>query len=526
MFLRRIYILLFAISLCLFTCQCSGSGSNRVEPINPIPDFPDNAIPGLCGKWGHSGSNPWKVSSDNNGTASVAYDDVIACIENATSGDTINVPAGASTWTSTVTIPVNKPINLVGAGSDINGTIITISGGGKISALSPNYSISYFRFLNERGDSNPTIDAKNIGWRIHHNYFGHVTPGYSTRGNTAFIVPTGANDGVIGRHPDGLIDSNTFADGRIVVYGESSSELMAQNALWLEDSSIGTKNAVYIENNIFSERLTGNVIDANNGGKYVFRFNTVTEGNYSDEAPIFIMSHSLQGATERSAKSWEVYNNSFTYNNDKSYALAFMRGGTGFIYNNYMTASRVTTYTIVVDNVRSNSCNACGTMNPDSALCNGSSNWDGNTSGQYGYPCRDQIGRGKDTGSDSSVIGKTTSSEPAYFFNNTRNTGANIAVLIVDTGYNIIHIQSNRDYYDYNASFNGIMGTGKGLKAAMPATCTTGVGYWATDETKFYNCIATNTWTNTYAPYRCPHPLTGLTGSCDYSIAGTDGYNR
>lgn len=35
-----------------------------------------------------------------------------------------------------------------------------------------------------------------------------------------------------------------------------------------------------------------------------------------------------------------------------------------------------------------------------------------------------------------------------------------------------------------------------------------------------------NTQKSGYSPYTCPHPLTGLGGECDYSIAGVDGYNK
>jgi len=68
--------------------------------------------------------------------------------------------------------------------------------------------------------------------------------------------------------------------------------------------------------------------------------------------------------------------------------------------------------------------------------------------------------------------------------------------------------------------FNGTatIGFGHGTLANRPTTCTTGVGYWATDQGNWnqsgsggqgqlYVCTATNTWTLSYTPYTYPHPL-------------------
>jgi hypothetical protein len=97
---------------------------------------------------------------------------------------------------------------------------------------------------------------------------------------------------------------------------------------------------------------------------------------------------------------------------------------------------------------------------------------------------------------------------------------------------NPYHIAANRDYYDYAASFDGTSGVGCGSLAARPPTCTTGVAYWATDQSckdlsgmvgtnpakpisgKLYKCVSTNKWSTagdgiTYTPFQYPHPLRG-----------------
>jgi Flp pilus assembly protein TadG len=88
-------------------------------------------------------------------------------------------------------------------------------------------------------------------------------------------------------------------------------------------------------------------------------------------------------------------------------------------------------------------------------------------------------------------------------------------------------VLANRDYYmqvsdaaqtSATSPFNGASGTGYGTLANRPANCTTGVGYWATDqgnwntfntneEGELFTCTATNTWNLKYTPYTYPHPL-------------------
>ena len=94
---------------------------------------------------------------------------------------------------------------------------------------------------------------------------------------------------------------------------------------------------------------------------------------------------------------------------------------------------------------------------------------------------------------------------------------------------------NNRDfYYEVSQSlqtsptspFNGTQGTGFGILANRPTTCTPRVAYWATDQGSWnqsgsggqgelFICTATNTWTQTYEPYTYPHPLVtgGTTGT-------------
>lgn len=74
-------------------------------------------------------------------------------------------------------------------------------------------------------------------------------------------------------------------------------------------------------------------------------------------------------------------------------------------------------------------------------------------------------------------------------------------------------------------SGNYTCGVGFGTLANRPTTCTTGVGYFATDQGSWntsgngfgqgelLKCTSTNTWTLAYTPYTYPHPLAGGTSS-------------
>ncbi len=162
----------------------------------------------------------------------------------------------------------------------------------------------------------------------------------------------------------------------------------------------------------------------------------------------------------------------------------------------------------------------CSTNGP----CDGTSNWDQNSTGQNGYACRDQIGRSHDT--TQWVIGNayTETLTPAYFWDNLDASSAQYVPALHDSGtgtsYLAAHIQQNIDWYTQNTSFTGATGVGVGTLAARPSTCTTGVGYWATDQGtwntsgsggqgQLYTCVSTNTWSLTYVPFTYPHTLVG-----------------
>lgn len=430
-------------------------------------------------------------------------DDVNTVIQAPTTvdGDTVTIPACEGTdgtWTSGITVTKNITIQGAGYGS----TVITRNGTAfKLTDTSTR--ITGIGFSMSSGDKQIDVNGGS-GWRIDHCQFTNPT--------TNSLVSIYVNSDTSTSAPYGLIDNNDFQGGRITT--SLASNATEARAIWAADHLFGSADTtglhtVYIEDNTFTKTWDSNCIDGSAyTGAYVARYNTVTGSQFH--------VHSLQDANNRGTKAWEMYGNLFTTPSSRWTAM-FIRSGTGFIFNNSVATY---SYGIIFDNIRSfQSVVAAG-------QCNGSSDWDGNDLAN-GHPCRDQIGRGKDTSLWTTENPyPAQASQPAYLWSNIKS-GANTAAYIHNgCGAWIV---SNRDYYEHNASFDGTSGVGCGTLANRPATCTTGTAYWATDQSctdmtgmvgkapstpisgTLYKCTATNTWSEYYTPYTYPHPLRGET---------------
>lgn len=445
-------------------------------------------------------------SGMNRTAASASRTDVNDCVTAASTGATITVPAGTATWSSAISVPSTKDLSIIGAG--IGSTNITCSSGECFTiaqgGVSSSSRISGFTFTNGIIGLIGVQGSKHF--RIDHNRFALSSP-----------VAMDICGFVDNLHPKGLVDNNQFVNVMVHVFGTCAqlSEGNYQHAIWAQTTTLGSyDDVVYIENNSFSGTAGHqNAVDANYSGRFVFRFNTLSGTTY-------VEGHSVQGGN-RATQRWEVYGNSHSKSASDWYPVAYIRGGSGVIFDN--TATSNYTNDIVFNNVRS-----CRDPGDGVGKCDGTSAWDQNTGGQSGYACRDQIGRTKDNTQFSHTAPGAYAQNlvPVYLWNNIKGASTPLSI-IVDPGeacsgtggnLNPTHIQANRDYYNYTASFNGTTGVGRGTIASRPATCTTGVGYWATDEGEWnsnnpgndgrlYKCTATNTWTLYYTPYTYPHPL-------------------
>lgn len=452
--------------------------------------------------------------------ASCGYDDVASKVSDAVTGDIVVIPPGDCTgdkaWAKTLYIPSTKKITLQGSGigstiiAEAGRTIISLgSAGGDVEGI----RVTNIRFNRTATSYTATIVAAGQNWRVDNCYFDNQT------GLSQMSIAVNANGSVVSY---GLVDNNDFIDGRVVV-SNSGAGFASGSAIWTENSRLGTGGMTVIEDNYFYKGWVSNVIDCNRGASYMARYNTV-------EGQTEFMVHGYQDEDERGSRNWEIYGNTFAATTGGAFSAIWNRSGTGVIFGNTFNNY---TNDIVFDERRNGTGAACvGCDFNEVGWCNGSSTADGNVLSN-GWPCRDQIGRGKD---DELWLSKTTSpsptqeAQPVYIWNNRR--GETISAVYIHSGAGA-WIVANRDYFNEASTFDGTAGVGCGTE--LPATCvyddTYGVGvgfyvagdgetcgtiddYVGTSHTKsfsgkLYRCTADDTWTEYYTPYTYPHPLRG-----------------
>ena len=299
--------------------------------------------------------------------------DVIKAVLSAAAGDIVAVPAGTCTWQSTsenaASINIDKEITLQGAG--IDKTVIA-DNTGQLSrqhmlAIGSGARVTGFTFTDmpKRNAAEPAISASGTGWRIDSCRF---TTSLGGRGVSV------KGTGVV----DGCIFENTKQG--VQVFGDG-------DASWNEPLSLGSGNAVFVEDNLFQyARPEDGALDAYNGARYVFRHNRLYNTNLGH--------HGLDSGGYRSVHSFEIYNNSF-HANMSIFTAWRARGGTGILFGNRITGLYNSRFLLVNYRTCCDSGALCGSW----GKCDGSNPIDGNLDAS-GWPCRDQVGRTTDADGD------------------------------------------------------------------------------------------------------------------------------
>lgn len=411
---------------------------------------------------------------------------VVSAIALANKGDKVVIPEGSAVWASPISVPVG--VSLFGAG--LGKTIITCLGRGLdiVSMIGNPFRISGIDFhYSTTWAIQVTGNCKNF--RMDHlGLYGTPTQAYAI-----FVgsVQSGDYD-----HAYGVIDSCIGEYAKVVVQAGQG------DWSWKQVTDLGGPSAVYVEDctfKNFGDATTILCVDAQYGGRYVFRHNNVIDHD--------TMGHPLQDGDVngfcRGTRKVEVYENTFTLVNRNIYGATSIEAGTGVHFNNKFIETNGKSYSGIVLALQTRRAysdgNYIGDGVHDLSKADGNNVLDGNTD-SYGYPILDQVGRGKDASTVVRPYPKYDAScqpqalEPVYTWGNTLNGASKLAT--VTSGCETT-IKKGRDYYE----------AAQGLRSARPTTCAKGDGYWATDEQILYVAIAVNTWSVYYKPYQYPHPL-------------------
>lgn len=464
-------------------------------------------------------------------------------------GTTLTVPSGTCTWSSTASMTVTHSLTILGAGNQ------SVTGGGDLTIIvdglsytgpdpylitlhmnGTSFRLSGFTFRGSGGSSCTfqtfngmmTLDGSSPSVRIDHNHWDHINNlAFTTSGSWTGVLDHNIGDGCAGSGWRDTTSGNGDAD-------------------WNTATNLGTSgtNWRYYETNQFNG--FGN--DFRAGGRMVYRFNTQTSTVGTEP----LQTHGTGSfGNQRGGRAWEVYKNTFnspSYESDVSFAII---SGTGVVWGNtYLPSSPTSTQGfkqfLRLQSIRKDDNSG---VYPQSATPAGwgycgttftgtGSGWDQNNPASSGYRCLDNPGTGVSdllTGNFPNKVDNSTgtltwpnqASEPIYEWMDTWSPppGGGAAYISNTGGSRIVQ---NSDYYAWCdpasqsgcVTFDGTVGVGSGTLASRPATCTIGVGYFATDQGSWntsgsggqgllYKCTSTNTWTLFYTPLTYPHPLVG-----------------
>lgn len=413
-----------------------------------------------------------KVFAGTRNAASTSFADVSAAVSAAARGDSVLVPAGSITWSSTLTI--SKGVRLIGG----NGGPTTITRAGVMIAINPDSTaianeeviqVSGFTFdgsnsainfihINGAGAS-ATKPFKNLV--ITSNTFQNSGTGTSGAG---VMDIEGQVRGVIGR--------NVFNRCNVI------AKVMGNNVVgdWTNSAfypfSYGSADNLYFEDNQIYWSSSGGWsdpgwIESGQGARFVVRYNTWNMANANQNELWDI--HGFQygeGSGQTGTMLVEYYGN--TCSNANGYRSIHHRGSWGLFFNNIITGA--------------------GGMGINTAAY--SSSCSGNWSGNY-----------------------TTEVNNSYFFNNHEN-GRELSVGESQDNCGI----AEGTHYFSRAAGNVTSGTG----APSGGSPTEGDGYWqASTATPTVSSSVIQSgilwkytggrWVPYYTPYTYPHPLSGGT---------------
>ncbi len=249
---------------------------------------------------------------------------VVAAINGAADGDTVQVRAGTATWSSTLTI--TKAITLKGAG--IGQTIILDNAPGSAALIllqgvaNKTSRLTGFEFRDGgRTGQGSVIYLQSNGYdgrrmRVDNNKFDHLK---------AFAIRP---EGIVG-----VIDHNQFYATPTNIFIYIFHQFIGVNPVYSDNSwatpiNWGSENFLFVEDNHFEYDTSFYAInDGFGGGRVVFRYNMVVNGWFEQHG-------TESGGRARGGRGGEIYGNTFDCKNAVASTLTNLRSGTWLIHNN------------------------------------------------------------------------------------------------------------------------------------------------------------------------------------------------
>lgn len=359
-------------------------------------------------------SLPETSFSDTHTVSTCNSANINSAISAATTGDTVYLDCATGTVSSNVTI--NKAITLQGRTANYKGgstaTTLTMSGayfeltGSGVMAT----VVKDIKFTGTVSGGYFIVSTASsmTGWRVTNCWFETGSYAVSTYGLLYGVI-------------DNCRWTSLGGYNQVMVHVEEGDV----DAAYARDSSLGTSNNIFIEDNVIIGASAGiEWIMSQNGQGYVFRYNSIT--NYT----LDVHGHCSSGGT----RDFEIYENDWYATTNYNEGIVVIRGGTGVIYNNRITTGGYTVWEPAYYLQEISQPTICNSSTGGACHCDT-------------YPCTHQIGRGKNDTLD-----------PLYYWNNTRN-GSQINPGVPDgadecgSGCNCggndldYFVQQNRDYY-------------------------------------------------------------------------------
>jgi hypothetical protein len=333
--------------------------------------------------------------------ASCSVADITTAINSASNGDTVKVPGGNCSWSSSVSIPSTKYITLDGGGASITrtGAAVLIHQNSSGTSRVTNFSFAGTFNYSVGGAIQTSGVPGNAPFRIDHNT---IT---ATAGGSTLIE--------IGNLAPGLVDHNTLnaPDNAEMIHNYGAGD-PSSNAGWTVNITPGGPDFVFVEDNTFTntDQSSANFnacsgIEAYYGARTIIRHNTF---NYCQ-----VDEHGTGGAV--GVRWWEIYDNNFVIPSSGGNQCCYMalRAGTGVVFGNTKSGGTNT-----------NGKGAIQLTEEDSGT----------------WPLAYQIGSGINgmTNGHSSCAGGTQNSSPTYLW------GTDTTTMSVSPSANV---QQGRDFF-------------------------------------------------------------------------------